>query len=773
MRVFAYLQDSDLVEEITDVLDALPETYEVEYASGESDLLSLIQHHDYDLILLGIDGARTYPFTTLELLKNRSLKGPVICLHVNGKANTLFNALSHGAQVALPFTPESFPKNTLEMLLNNAYLTANGVNKNIVVGALKMDLDAKTVQVNAHPLDLTFYEYKTLEALLMHVDKSMSRDKVLQHVYGYRSEDLVGNTVEVFITRIRKKLNLAQEGLGDRLTTVRGHGYLFTSEEAAEPKPEPEVKPQGSFTAQLPVRTRAPQPRPAIARQHFPSPKAMAPVSAWRTEDTLELTPLKLNTALQKAAIADKPIHLAPQEFKILHTLFLRHPKPLSVYDLAEQMMGDATKTASAYVALGKLRQKMSEAGADEDIIMNINRVGYRIRTSSEDAAEITEQYKPQKTSAAAPKAKTFFAKQATLPKEVVLEDFGPWSFNREEKILRYKGISIPANDAEFSFIEQLIDAYPKIVARETLARTLYGGKIGSLNTRISLFRKKLDDCGLTQIPFSNIHGVGFKLDMKAGELSKDQSQPVVKAATEFRASSSLPRTPIRPIPSGTAQNLSVERAEKPKPKRLPTAAPSAFQGEGAFTSGALEINADTGLVTYEDAVLEHVIGKNIDLLILLTKNHGQAVTFEKLAEHLLGDGSQDNQKRIQMGVSSLRHQINKSVWGLGDSLISDIGSFGVTLVTGESDLQNVRHDNRERLQEERAARREAANSNGGDKAQTASKAPAQPAITVNGKPLHSTQKRAAHGGVSPAKKDGPQSANDRFRQRYGNFGLQ
>jgi two-component system response regulator MprA len=89
---------------------------------------------------------------------------------------------------------------------------------------LVMDLRARTVTRDAHPLDLTRTEYSLLEYLLRHPARVLSRAQILKEVWGFDFEP-VSNTLDVYVMYLRRK---TESRGGPRLIhTVRGLGYAL------------------------------------------------------------------------------------------------------------------------------------------------------------------------------------------------------------------------------------------------------------------------------------------------------------------------------------------------------------------------------------------------------------------------------------------------------------------------------------------------------------------------------------------------------------------
>ena len=94
----------------------------------------------------------------------------------------------------------------------------------VVVGDLKLNPDTREVARGDRPIDLTSREFELLEYLMRNERLVISRDRLLEEVWGY-SPFAETNTVDVFVSNLRRKL----EGGGEPrlLHTVRGAGYVL------------------------------------------------------------------------------------------------------------------------------------------------------------------------------------------------------------------------------------------------------------------------------------------------------------------------------------------------------------------------------------------------------------------------------------------------------------------------------------------------------------------------------------------------------------------
>ena len=100
------------------------------------------------------------------------------------------------------------PKGTLSLTLRDE----------MTAGDVRLDTRSGRVTLAGEPVKLTAQEYKLLSYLLHNKGKVVSRTELIEHIYD-QDFDRDSNTIEVFVTRIRKKLG------PDVITTIRGLGY--------------------------------------------------------------------------------------------------------------------------------------------------------------------------------------------------------------------------------------------------------------------------------------------------------------------------------------------------------------------------------------------------------------------------------------------------------------------------------------------------------------------------------------------------------------------
>jgi two-component system alkaline phosphatase synthesis response regulator PhoP len=126
--------------------------------------------------------------------------------------------------LAKPFSPKELVARVRAVLRR---ARPASVTRAVSVGEVSLDAARHTVTVAGRPVELTPKEFDLLQALLEAAGRVLSREHLLNRVWGYaRADEIESRTVDVHIRRLRAKLGPEER----RIATIKGVGYRFDME---------------------------------------------------------------------------------------------------------------------------------------------------------------------------------------------------------------------------------------------------------------------------------------------------------------------------------------------------------------------------------------------------------------------------------------------------------------------------------------------------------------------------------------------------------------
>lgn len=218
MRLLLIEDEGRLAEHILHGLRS--QGYAVDWSQDGEDGLFRACEYEYDLAIVDIGLPGMDGLEVIRELRKRERKVPALVLTARSHWRDKVEGLEAGADDYLgkPFVLDELLAR-VNALLRRSVGQASPM---IEVGPLTIDTARKEVQVNGEVISLTSYEYNTLEYLVMHRSKVVSKTELTEHLYE-QDYDRDSNTIEVFIRRLRKKLD--PSGELQPIATLRGQGY--------------------------------------------------------------------------------------------------------------------------------------------------------------------------------------------------------------------------------------------------------------------------------------------------------------------------------------------------------------------------------------------------------------------------------------------------------------------------------------------------------------------------------------------------------------------
>jgi two-component system OmpR family response regulator len=214
MRLLIVEDEPNLGQQLKNALEGAG--YAVDLATDGEEGLYLGSNEQYDAIILDLGLPEIDGLTVLDRWRKEGKTTPVLVLTARDSWSDKVAGLDAGADdyVAKPFQTEELIAR-LRALIRRA---SGNASAELIAGDIRLDTRSGKVTKDGEPVKLTAQEYKLLSYLLHHKGKVVSRTELIEHIYD-QDFDRDSNTIEVFVTRIRKKLG------ADVITTIRGLGY--------------------------------------------------------------------------------------------------------------------------------------------------------------------------------------------------------------------------------------------------------------------------------------------------------------------------------------------------------------------------------------------------------------------------------------------------------------------------------------------------------------------------------------------------------------------
>jgi DNA-binding response OmpR family regulator len=200
------------------------EGYQVDTAADGQEGLQKICTAPFDLVLLDVMLPRLSGFDVLRQARARGVTSPVIMLTAKGEEIDRVLGLELGADdyVLKPFSLRELLARVKAVLRRKDPAVAAG-GLRVAVGLLEANLDAYTATRQGVEVVMTAKEFDVLKFLWQHRNQTVSREKLLNEVWGYEAMPST-RTVDNFIVKLRQKIE-EDPARPRHIITVHGTGY--------------------------------------------------------------------------------------------------------------------------------------------------------------------------------------------------------------------------------------------------------------------------------------------------------------------------------------------------------------------------------------------------------------------------------------------------------------------------------------------------------------------------------------------------------------------
>ncbi len=199
------------------------EGYEVSEADNGMEAVALCQENDYDLIIMDVMMPRLDGYSACkEIHKTKNI--PVIMLSARGEEYDKLFGFEIGVDdyVVKPFSPKELMARVKVVLKRGTHREDPLAPDKFQFEGLEVDISGREVYVNGEKASMTPKEYDLLFFLVKNKNIALSRDRLLEEVWGY---DFFGDdrTVDTHIKMLRNSLGEYRKFI----VTLRGMGYKF------------------------------------------------------------------------------------------------------------------------------------------------------------------------------------------------------------------------------------------------------------------------------------------------------------------------------------------------------------------------------------------------------------------------------------------------------------------------------------------------------------------------------------------------------------------
>ena len=225
MRAIVIEDDLDIQQQIVERLQK--EGFAVDSTDNGAEGLYLLREYPCDVAIVDLGLPELSGLEVIKSIRKEASSVPILILTARGRWQDKVEGLDAGADDYLvkPFHHEEMMAR-IRVLIRRA---SGWSDSRILCAPVSLDTATQRTYVGEREIDLTAFEYKVLEYLMMNAGQVISKTRLTEHLYDDQSDN-DSNVIEVFIRRLRQKLD-PDEDL-QPIETLRGRGYRFTLERA-------------------------------------------------------------------------------------------------------------------------------------------------------------------------------------------------------------------------------------------------------------------------------------------------------------------------------------------------------------------------------------------------------------------------------------------------------------------------------------------------------------------------------------------------------------
>lgn len=184
------------------------EGYEVDEAGDGEEGLNKILNGNYDIVILDVMMPKLNGFDVCKKVREKEIMVPIIMLTAKGEEIDKVLGLELGADdyVTKPFSLREL-LTRIKVILRRSRNDDQIKPETISIGKLNVNFVSCSAEVDNNKVPMTYREMEILKYLWLHKNKTISRDELLDKVWG-ENEVVTPRTIDNFISRLRQKIEI-------------------------------------------------------------------------------------------------------------------------------------------------------------------------------------------------------------------------------------------------------------------------------------------------------------------------------------------------------------------------------------------------------------------------------------------------------------------------------------------------------------------------------------------------------------------------------------
>lgn len=193
----------------------------VDETNDSDEVLDLIKFYEYDAIVLRLSEERPGEVELIRKLRMAKVRAPIVAITRSMTEAARLRILQAGADDLIV---NALSHEEVFMKIQNLIRRSRGFqDSSLCIGSVEINMNAKKIFAKGKAVTLTKKEYQIAEILALRKGAVLSKEAILDHLYGGLDEPNP-KIIDVFICKIRKKLQ--SMGVDDFIETNWGRGYM-------------------------------------------------------------------------------------------------------------------------------------------------------------------------------------------------------------------------------------------------------------------------------------------------------------------------------------------------------------------------------------------------------------------------------------------------------------------------------------------------------------------------------------------------------------------